>query len=181
MDLRTSRGANGISREEQEQASWTRDSYSGVRLKKDLSTSNGSINQSRKSTAMLMTVNTSIEDRLKGPIQTLCTPSTPRIELSRASSSSHQEEDSRSSSPENLFEQVYPAIRPTLFDINKRRCLICLILNIHSFIHSCIQSFSHLLIYYLPLVVRLKCIFPIFRRLLWIEILFDQKSLFGVF
>ena len=37
---------------------------------------------------------------------TLCTPSTPRIELSRASSSSHHEEDSRDSSPENVFEQV---------------------------------------------------------------------------
>uniref|UniRef100_A0A1A9W6B4 Uncharacterized protein n=1 Tax=Glossina brevipalpis TaxID=37001 RepID=A0A1A9W6B4_9MUSC len=37
---------------------------------------------------------------------TLCTPSTPRIELSRASSSSHHEEDSRESSPENVFEQV---------------------------------------------------------------------------
>ncbi|KAM7347164.1 uncharacterized protein ACRADG_006825 isoform 2-T2 [Cochliomyia hominivorax] len=36
---------------------------------------------------------------------TLCTPSTPRIELSRASSSSHHEEDSRDSSPENVFEQ----------------------------------------------------------------------------
>ncbi|KAH8237490.1 hypothetical protein KR038_006281 [Drosophila bunnanda] len=37
---------------------------------------------------------------------TLTTPSTPRIELSRASSSSHHEEDSRESSPENVFEQV---------------------------------------------------------------------------
>ncbi|XP_030380843.1 flocculation protein FLO11 [Scaptodrosophila lebanonensis] len=37
---------------------------------------------------------------------TLTTPSTPRIELSRASSSSHHEEDSRDSSPENVFEQV---------------------------------------------------------------------------
>lgn len=37
---------------------------------------------------------------------TLATPSTPRIELSRASSSSHHEEDSRESSPENVFEQV---------------------------------------------------------------------------
>ncbi|XP_016987005.1 pneumococcal serine-rich repeat protein isoform X2 [Drosophila rhopaloa] len=36
---------------------------------------------------------------------TLTTPSTPRIELSRASSSSHHEEDSRESSPENVFEQ----------------------------------------------------------------------------
>ncbi|XP_011183171.1 uncharacterized protein LOC105212705 isoform X2 [Zeugodacus cucurbitae] len=36
---------------------------------------------------------------------TLATPSTPRIELSRASSSSHHEEDSRESSPENVFEQ----------------------------------------------------------------------------
>lgn len=36
----------------------------------------------------------------------LATPSTPRIELSRASSSSHHEEDSRESSPENVFEQV---------------------------------------------------------------------------
>ncbi|XP_061403033.1 serine/arginine repetitive matrix protein 2 [Musca vetustissima] len=33
-------------------------------------------------------------------------PTTPRIELSRASSSSHHEEDSRDSSPENVFEQV---------------------------------------------------------------------------
>ncbi|XP_073828187.1 uncharacterized protein isoform X2 [Musca autumnalis] len=32
-------------------------------------------------------------------------PTTPRIELSRASSSSHHEEDSRDSSPENVFEQ----------------------------------------------------------------------------
>lgn len=31
-------------------------------------------------------------------------PSTPRIDISRASSSSHQ--DSRDSSPENVFEQV---------------------------------------------------------------------------
>ncbi|XP_026837937.1 uncharacterized protein LOC6551251 isoform X2 [Drosophila erecta] len=37
---------------------------------------------------------------------TLTTPSTPRIELSRASSSSHHEEDSRESSPENVFEQA---------------------------------------------------------------------------
>ncbi|XP_062138475.1 mucin-5AC isoform X5 [Drosophila sulfurigaster albostrigata] len=37
---------------------------------------------------------------------TLTTPSTPRIELSRASSSSHHEEDSRESSPENVFEQT---------------------------------------------------------------------------
>ncbi|XP_068141382.1 platelet binding protein GspB isoform X2 [Drosophila tropicalis] len=36
---------------------------------------------------------------------TLTTPSTPRIELSRASSSSHHEEDSRESSPENVFDQ----------------------------------------------------------------------------
>lgn len=40
---------------------------------------------------------------------TLTTPSTPRIELSRASSSSHHEEDSRESSPENVFEQVSSA------------------------------------------------------------------------
>lgn len=108
MDIETSRGnTNGITRGDKEQGSCTRDTYGGVRLKKDLSTSNGSINQNQKSAAMLITVNTSIEDRLKGPTQTLCTPSTPRIELSRASSSSHQEEDSRSSSPENLFEQVF--------------------------------------------------------------------------
>ncbi|XP_067634620.1 serine-rich adhesin for platelets [Eurosta solidaginis] len=37
---------------------------------------------------------------------TLTAPSTPRIELSRASSSSHHEADSRESSPENVFEQV---------------------------------------------------------------------------
>ncbi|XP_013115597.2 serine-rich adhesin for platelets isoform X2 [Stomoxys calcitrans] len=43
---------------------------------------------------------------MRGPTATLCTPSTPRIELSRASSSSHHEEDSRDSSPENVFEQV---------------------------------------------------------------------------
>ncbi|XP_041447874.1 LOW QUALITY PROTEIN: flocculation protein FLO11 [Drosophila obscura] len=41
----------------------------------------------------------------RGATATLTTPSTPRIELSRASSSSHHEEDSRESSPENVFEQ----------------------------------------------------------------------------
>jgi len=46
---------------------------------------------------------------------TLTTPSTPRIELSRASSSSHHEEDSRESSPENVFEQVGPRITNSLF------------------------------------------------------------------
>lgn len=37
------------------------------------------------------------------------TPTTPRIDISRASSSS-QHEDSRDSSPENVFEQVIKAI-----------------------------------------------------------------------
>ncbi|XP_018799872.1 PREDICTED: serine/arginine repetitive matrix protein 2 isoform X3 [Bactrocera latifrons] len=46
-----------------------------------------------------------VEGAYKGAT-TLAAPSTPRIELSRASSSSHHEEDSRESSPENVFEQV---------------------------------------------------------------------------
>ncbi|XP_018799871.1 PREDICTED: proteoglycan 4 isoform X2 [Bactrocera latifrons] len=45
-----------------------------------------------------------VEGAYKGAT-TLAAPSTPRIELSRASSSSHHEEDSRESSPENVFEQ----------------------------------------------------------------------------
>lgn len=39
-----------------------------------------------------------------GASLTVHTPSTPRIDISRASSSSHH--DSRDSSPENVFEQV---------------------------------------------------------------------------
>lgn len=42
--------------------------------------------------------------------RTLQTPSTPRIDISRASSSSHHEEDSRDSSPEReLFEGQDPS------------------------------------------------------------------------
>ncbi|XP_075157039.1 uncharacterized protein LOC142230275 [Haematobia irritans] len=55
--------------------------------------------------AVANTLNNSGGTQMRGA-STLCTPSTPRIELSRASSSSHHEEDSRDSSPENVFEQV---------------------------------------------------------------------------
>ena len=40
----------------------------------------------------------------------ICTPTTPRIDISRASSSSHH--DSRDSSPDNVFDQVSAICRP---------------------------------------------------------------------
>ena len=48
------------------------------------------------------------------------TPSTPRIDISRASSSSHHE-DSRDSSPENVFDQVskiYSSLSYSLISLN---------------------------------------------------------------
>ena len=56
----------------------------------------------------------------------LNTPSTPRIDISRASSSSHHE-DSRDSSPENVFEQVM--ILCVFVFVNMRVCVFAKLSN----------------------------------------------------
>uniref|UniRef100_A0A1B0AC37 Uncharacterized protein n=1 Tax=Glossina pallidipes TaxID=7398 RepID=A0A1B0AC37_GLOPL len=74
-----------------------------AKVKQELNT-NGTIGGKRSGGGAAVTA-VEMLNTYKGA-STLCTPSTPRIELSRASSSSHHEEDSRESSPENVFEQV---------------------------------------------------------------------------
>ncbi|XP_058978323.1 serine/arginine repetitive matrix protein 2 isoform X3 [Musca domestica] len=56
--------------------------------------------------ATTTTTTTATSKASNNPATNTLNPTTPRIELSRASSSSHHEEDSRDSSPENVFEQV---------------------------------------------------------------------------